>query len=82
MTLLVIIIVIFKEIRGCFRERKSWNGGASLLERGEITEDGSSAGSEVEDSSGSENFGVQRPDLRSINLSREARRCGKLEEEI
>lgn len=56
-------------IRDCFRERKSRDGGVALSERGEATEDGSSPGSEVENPSGSEDFGVQRSDLRSMNLS-------------
>lgn len=58
---------IILEIRGCFRERESRDGGVALSERGETSEDGSSPGSKVKDPSGSKDLGVQGSDLCSIN---------------
>lgn len=55
------------EIRSCFRERESRDGGVALSERGETPEDGGSPGSEAENPSGSKDLSVQGSDLRSIN---------------
>lgn len=79
------MIITILEIRDCFRERESWNGGVALPERGETSKDGGSFRSKVKNPPGSKNLGVQGSDLRSINpvngakMFRNAirRNCGK-----
>lgn len=58
------------EICDRFRKGESRDGGAALSERGEITEDGSSFGSETENPPRGEDLGMQGSDLRSMNPPR------------
>lgn len=68
------------EICDRFRKGESRDGGAALSERGEITEDGSSFGSETENPPRGEDLGMQGSDLRSMNPPRSGKRSAEQKE--